>query len=236
MNYQLDLNVPKTLRGVKLREWIKFFDIYEKNKDNESNDFLNKKMLEIFCDVDLKSLLKIPVSSFDTIIAHLYDTLNSDTPLVNTFKMVGTDGVEVEFGLIPNLDKMSYGEWEDLENYIWDNKTLHRAMAVLYRPLIWQIGGKYRIHEYKGTDFYADLMKEMPIDVALGARVFFYRLVKKLGDYTMDSILNQYQKEMESNSETVSEENGKAIQQYLSLRKEMSEELTKLQHYQFINA
>jgi len=109
-------------------------------------------------------------------------------------------------------------------------------MAVLYRPLIWQIGGKYRIHEYKGTDFYADLMKEMPIDIALGARVFFYRLVKKLGDYTMDSILNQYQKEMESNSETVSEENGKAIQQYLSLRKEMSEELTKLQHYQFINA
>lgn len=150
--------------------------------------------------------------------------------------MVGSDGVEVEFGFIPNLDKMSYGEWEDLENYIWDNKTLHRAMAVLYRPLIWQIGGKYRIHEYKGTDFYADLMKEMPIDIALGARVFFYRLVKKLGDYTMDSILSQYQTEKESNSEVVSEENGKVIQQYLSLRKEMSEELTKLQHFQFINA
>ena len=46
MNYQLDLNVPKTLRGVKLREWIKFFDIYEKNKDNESNDFLNKKIFD----------------------------------------------------------------------------------------------------------------------------------------------------------------------------------------------
>jgi len=79
-------------------------------------------------------------------------------------------------------------------------------------------------------------MKEMPIDVALGARVFFYRLVKKLGDYTMDSILSQYQTEKENSSEVVSEENGKVIQQYLNLRKEMSEELTKLQHSPFINA
>lgn len=236
MNHDFNLNVPKSLRGIKLKEWIKFIDVYEKNKDNESNDFLNKKMLEIFCGVDLKSLLKIPVTSFDTIINHLYNTLNSKTPLVNTFKMIGVDGVEVEFGLIPNLDKMSYGEWEDLESYILDNKNLHRAMAVLYRPLIYQIGGKYRIHEYQGTDFYADVMKEMPIDIALGARVFFYRLARKLGDYTMDYILKQYQKESEASSQEISEENGKVIQQYLSSHKEMSEELMKLQHYQFTSA
>ena len=113
MNYELDLSIPKNLRGVKLKEWVKFFEIYEKNKDNESNEFLNKKMLEIFCGTKLKDLHRIPVSSFDDIIEHLYSILNSDTPLINTFKMKGTDGVEVEFGLIPNLDKMSYGEWED---------------------------------------------------------------------------------------------------------------------------
>jgi hypothetical protein len=162
-----------SLRGIKLKDWVKFIDIYLKNKDNESDEFLSKKMLEILCGVNLKSLHKMPVSNFDTTIAHLYTVLNSQTPLVNTFKMVGTDGVEIEFGLIPNLDKMSYGEWEDLENYIWDNKNMHKAMAVLFRPLIYQIGGKYRIHEYEGTDFYSDLMKDMPIDVALGARVFF---------------------------------------------------------------
>ena len=153
---------------------------------------MNKKMLEIIFDVDLKSFLKILFYSFYTIIAHLYDTLNSQTPLVNTFKMVGSDGVEVEFGLIPNLDKMSYGEWEDLENYIWDNKSLHRAMAVLYRPLIWQIGGKYRIHEYQGTDFYADLMKEMPIDVATGDRSLFKRNLQKIGKDHRKSIQSTY--------------------------------------------
>ena len=236
MNYQLDLNVPKTLRGVKLREWIKFFDIYEKNKDNESNDFLNKKMLEIFCGTKLKDLHKIPVSSFDSIIEHLYNILNSDTPLVNRFKMKGTDDVEVEFGLIPNLDKMTYGEWEDLENYIWDNKNMHRAMAVLYRPLVYNIGDKYKIHEYRGTDFYAEVMREMPIDIALGAKVFFYRLATKLGVYTMDSTLKQYLKSEEANSQELSEKNGKVIKEYMNSHKEMLAELEKLQSFQFINA
>lgn len=235
MNYTFTLDIPKTLRNVKLKQWVKFLDIYEKNKDNESDEFINKKLLEIFCGVSLKELYKIPVSSFDSVIEHLYKILNSNTPLVNTFKMKGTDGVEVEFGFIPNLDKMTYGEWEDLENYIFDNKNMHRAMAVLYRPLVWQLGGKYRIHEYQGTDFYAEVMKDMPIDIALGAKVFFYRLVKKLGDYTIASTLKEYQMEQETTSKGVSAKNGEVIKQYLNLQKEMSEELTKLQHSHYTN-
>ena len=236
MSYNFDLNVPKTLRGVKLKDWVKFVDIYNKNKDNDSDEFLNKKMLEIFCGVSLKSLHELPVSSFGSIISHLYSVLGSKTPLVNRFKMKGVDGEEVEFGFIPNLDKMTYGEWEDLENYIWDDKNMHRAMAVLYRPLVYSMGDKYRIHKYEGTDFYAEVMKDMPIDIALGAKVFFYRLATKLGNYTMDSIVSEYQKKEDSNSQKLSEENGKVIKQYMSLRKEMSEELTKLHPYQFINA
>jgi hypothetical protein len=51
----------------------------------------------------------------------------------------------------------------------------------------------------------------------------------------MDSILSQYQQNKEVSSPEDLEKNGKVIQQFLSLRKEMSEELTKLQHYQFTN-
>lgn len=229
MNYEFDIDIPTSLRGVKLKDWVKFMDIYQKNKDAESNDFIEKKMLEIFCGIDLKQVYDLPISSFDNVVSHLYGVLSEKTPLVNTFKMVGTDNVEVEFGFIPNLDKMSYGEWEDLENYIVDDKDIHKAMAVLYRPLVYEIGGKYRIHKYNGTEYYSDIMKDMPIDIALGAKVFFYRLVKKLGDYTIASTLKEYQKEKEGNSEQISEENGKAIKQYLSLQKEMSEELMKLQ-------
>ena len=235
MSYNFDLNVPKTLRGVKLKDWVKFVDIYNKNKDNDSDEFLNKKMLEIFCGVSLKSLHELPVSSFGSIISHLYSVLGSKTPLVNRFKMKGVDGEEVEFGFIPNLDKMTYGEWEDLENYIWDDKNMHRAMAVLYRPLVWQLGGKYRIHQYEGTDFYAEVMKDMPVDIALGAKVFFYRLAIKLGTYTMDYTLKEYLKKEGVSSLEHLEKNGKDIKEYMSSHKEMLVELEKLQNFQFIS-
>jgi len=237
MDNGFNLNIPKSLRGVKLHQWVKFMEVYEKNKDNETSEFLDKKMIEILCGVSLKDLALIPIASFDTVLAHLYEVLNTEVDLVSTFKMKGSDGVEVEFGFVPNLDKMTYGEWEDLENYIWDNKTIHRAMAVLYRPLVYQIGGKYRIHPYQGTEFYADLMKEMPVDIALGARVFFYRLVKKSGGYTMDFILKQYQQEQKEVKDSYShlEKNGEDIKRYMLLQKEMSEELTKLQNSHFIN-
>ena len=238
MNNGFNLNVPKSLRGIKLQQWVKFMDVYEKNKDNESSEFLDKKMIEILCEVELKDIALIPISSFDSVLAHLYTILNTKVDLVKTFKLKGSDGVEVAFGFIPNLDRMTYGEWEDLENYIFDQKNLHKAMAVLFRPLVYEIGGGYRIHSYEGSEFYSDVMKDMPVDIALGARVFFYRLMKKLGSYTMDYTLKQYQQMVVEGkvSEKDSEKNGEDIKRYLNLQKEMSEELTRLQDSHFINA
>lgn len=224
MENNFELVVPTELRGVKLESWVKFMDIYEANKDNESSEFVDKKLIEILCNVSLKDLASIPIASFSDVLRHLYGLLNSKTDLVNTFKMIGADGVEVEFGFIPNLDKMTYGEWNDLENYLYDPKELHRVMAILYRPLVYQIGGKYRIHKYEGTDFYAEVMKDMPIDIALGARVFFYRLMKKLGDYTMDYTLEQYQKVKGAHLDKDLEKSGTIIKQYLNSQKETLEE------------
>ena len=204
MNNGFNLSIPKSLRGVKLHQWVKFMEIHEKNKDNESSEFLDKKMIEILCGVTLKDLALIPIASFDTVLAHLYDVLNTEVDLVNTFKMKGSDGVEVEFGIIPNLDKMTYGEWEDLENYIFDQKNLHRAMAVLYRPIHPSYEGResYRISSYEGTAAYSEILKDMPLDIAMGAKVFFWTLGKKL------SILmtNYFQREAQEMTELSEEE------------------------------
>ena len=40
--------VPATLRGIKLNQWQRYIDIYEKNKDAEDTEFLDKKLLSIF--------------------------------------------------------------------------------------------------------------------------------------------------------------------------------------------
>lgn len=233
---KFDLKVPATLRDIKLSQWQKYAKILDKNKDVEDNTFVNLKTLEIFCGMSLPEIKSVPLSTFDGILEHISAIFNAKTPRVNTFKLIGTDDVEVEFGMIPNLDKMSYGEYEDLEKYIFDEDNLHRAMAVLYRPLMMKKGDRYLIHPYKGTNDLAEVMKDTPLDAVFGARVFFYNLAKKLGVYTMDYTLQQLMKEKENLLDKDLEKNGEVTKQSIRLHKEMLAGLKKLQHFHYTNA
>jgi len=170
----MEFTAPASLREIKLSQWQKYINVYDKNKDDENaTEFLNKKVLEIFCNIKLSDVDKIGLSVFDNALMHLSSVLNEKPELVHKFSLIGTDDVVVEFGLIPNFDKMSYGEFIDLEKYMFDNDNYHKAMAVLYRPIKFKSKDKYLIHDYKGTEYMADVMRDAPLDAALGARVFF---------------------------------------------------------------
>jgi hypothetical protein len=231
----MEFTIPATLRDVRLSQWQRYIDVYDKNKDEDATEFLNKKVLEIFCDVKLSDVDKIGLNVFDNTLVHLSSVLNSKPELSQTFKLEGTDGVVVEFGMIPNLDKMSYGEFIDLEKYLFSDKDLHKAMAVLYRPIKFKSKDKYLIHEYKGTSYMADVMKDTPLDVAISARVFFYRLATKLGNYTMAYTLKQLQEKNQNKQDKDSVKNGETIKQYLLSLEKMLEESEKLQNFQYIN-
>ena len=235
MTQDFNINIPETLRDIKLSQWQKYIEILDKNKDADLNGFVEKKLLGIFCGVELKDVDRIGLSLFDNTIQHLSNILNSKPELVKTFKMTGTDGVTVEFGLIPNFDKMSYGEFVDLESYLFVEKDLHRAMAVMYRPVKLKSKGSYLIHDYKGTEYLAEVMKSTPLDVALAARVFFYRLATKLSNFTMAYTLKELQQKQEGRKDKHSVKSGETIKQYLHSLKKMSEELEKLQNFQYTN-
>ena len=234
-NNEFNISIPSSARDIKLRQWQSYIDVHNKNKDAEDTDFLEKKVISIFCDISMSNVNKIPFSIYTDILEHLTAILNDKPDLVHRFKLEGTDGVVVEFGLIPNFDKMSYGEFVDLEKYLFDEKNLHRAMAVLYRPLKSSYKDNYLIHDYEGTEFYAELMKDTPLDVALASRVFFYRLATKLGNYTMAYTLKELQHKEANKTDKLSEKNGETIKQYLHSLKKMSEGLEKLQDFQYIN-
>jgi hypothetical protein len=231
----MEFTIPATLRDVRLSQWQRYIDVYDKNKDEDATEFLNKKVLEIFCDIKLSDVDKIGLNVFDNTLGHLSSVLNSKPELSQTFKLEGTDGVVVEFGMIPNLDKMSYGEFIDLEKYLFSDKDLHKAIAVLYRPIKFKSKDKYLIHEYKGTSYMADVMKDTPLDVAISARVFFYRLATKLGNYTMAYTLKQLQEKNQNKQDKDSVKNGETIKQYLLSLEKMLEESEKLQNFQYIN-
>ena len=231
----MEFNLPASLRDVKLSQWQRYIDVFDKNKGDEATEFLNKKVLEIFCDIKLSDVNKLGLDVFEDTLAHLSAILNSKPELSQTFKLEGSDGVVVEFGMIPNLDKMSYGEFIDLEKYLFSDKDLHRAMAVLYRPIKIKKKDRYLIHDYKGTSYMSDVMKDTPLDVAISARVFFYRLATKLGNYTMAYTLKQLQEKNQTKQDKDSVKNGEIIKQYLLSLEKMLEESERLQSFQFTN-
>ena len=238
---KIDLTIPFSLGQITLGQYQNYLKILEK-WDKEDETYLKLKILQIFCKMSAEDVQRIKLSEFEDTIQHINDLFNEDTSkLINRFKMTGSDGQggerTVEFGFIPKLDDISFGEYIDLESYIGKWESMHKAMAVLFRPVTKDSKGYYLIEDYQGSAKHSDAMLDMPVSVALSATVFFYRLGIKLQNYTLDSLAKQMLKEeAQQTSKLTLGKNGDGISQYIRLLREMLDELTKLQKPVFISA
>jgi hypothetical protein len=231
---ELELKVPQKLEAIKLRQYQEYLKIQKENEDAEdAANFLNSKCIQIFCGLTLKESYNLPVKMFDGVLQQIGKCFEEPTPLIKEFSMTGSNGVEVSFGMIPSLDEMTFGEYVDLENFMSDWDNMHKAMSVLYRPITFNKNGKYLIEDYDGTDKYWEVMKDAPVNVALGAMVFFYRLGKKLSKYTMDYLLLQQNQKGASMQEKDLERNGDGINQFMLSLEKTYQELIKSQRFHY---
>lgn len=228
---QFKIRIPESLDDITLEQYQKYVKVMSKlDKDSDgAAEFANLKALEIFCGLELKESYKIPLHTFDAVLEQLALVLSQDTPLKKRFWFRGSNGVEVEYGMHPNLNDMTSGEYFDLDKYINNFEDMHKAMAVLFRPIVKKHKDLYDIEEYEGSNKYAEYMKYMPASVAIGARVFFYRLGMKLSKATIVSSLQGLKPQELSQVESkFLEANGVGINQFMHSLEEMSESLTKL--------
>lgn len=224
---KLELNIPTHLGEIKLLQYQKFLKIA---KENEESEFLHQKMVQIFCGIDLKDVASIKRKDVTTITSNLGELFNKNHKLITRFKLGGA-----EFGFIPNLDDMTQGEYVDLDSYITDWDEMHKAMAVLYRPITNKIGDRYQIEEYKGSISYADVMRHAPLDVVLGAVVFFYHLGNELLKSTVTYLEENQTKMGIANKHNLANDGDGIVHSMLFLR-ETLEDLMKFQNFPYINA
>lgn len=231
---ELELKVPQKLQAIKLRQYQEYLKIQKENEDAEdAANFLNSKCIQIFCGLTLKESYNLPVKIFDGVLKQIGRCFEEETPLIKEFSMTGSNGVEVSFGMIPSLDEMTFGEYVDLENFMSDWDNMHKAMAVLYRPITFNKNGKYLIEDYDGSDKYWEVMKDAPVNVALGAMVFFYRLGKKLSKYTMDYLHHQQNQNQPLMQEKDLQRNGDGINQFTLSLEKTYQELIKSQRFHY---
>jgi len=213
---KLQITIPTSLDEITLEQYQKFLSIA---KDNPDGEFLQHKMVEIFCGIDLKNAAKISFKDVNEITTNLSNLFNQKYDLKRTFKLGNT-----EFGFITNLDEITLGEYTDLDKYISNWDMMHNAMAVLYRPITKKLKDKYQIEEYNGSYTYCDAMKFMPVDLALGAVVFFYNLGNELLKSTIHYLENNKEFQNIVNNHNL-EVNGVGIHHSMLLLKEMLEDL-----------
>lgn len=180
----MELIIPTTLNEIPLSNFVKW----------EQSDKLEIDLIQIFCNIpDAK---KIPISEYKEIVLLLSDVLNSNTALVKTFKYK-----DIDFGFIPKLDSITGGEFIEVEEFMKQPETWHKAMSVLYRPITTRKKNWFDKNEH---DFYDiepyteahDFFIDAPAEYYLGATVFFYNLgndlLNAMTDYSQ-KILKKHQ-------------------------------------------
>jgi len=218
------LEVPSNIEDIRLEQYQKWLNISKDlDKENdESNEFMQIKLIEIFCDASYDQIRRLPAAVYEFAVEQILRVLNESTPLVKNFSMVGNDEVEIEFGMIPNLDAMTSGEYIDLDTLITDWGNMHKAMAVLYRPVLKKKRELYDIEEYSTYEKYEEVMKHAPLNVALGALLFFYRLGIKLSRHILNSSVEELTQEERTQVEkNLLAKSGVGINQYMQSLEEI---------------
>tara|TARA_R110000782_G_scaffold207188_1_gene295702 strand:+ start:226 stop:876 length:651 start_codon:yes stop_codon:yes gene_type:complete len=173
---KLNITVPNNLSEITLRQYKHFLKI-QKNVDDET--FLNAKIIEIFCNLELKNVMRLKVEDTQLIVNTLTKMFEQKPKLVKTFKLNN-----LNYGFHPKLDDLTLGEYIDLDNFIGDWENIEKAMAVLYRPIVSKLKDKYIIEEYKvGND---DKVLDMPMDAVLSSIFFLWNLGIDLSEAMMN--------------------------------------------------
>jgi hypothetical protein len=192
---KLELIVPTSLKDIPLKAYQEFVKMREASTDE---DFVAQKMIEIFCGIELKDVVKMRLTDVNELLVSFNQMFNEKPKFQNRFNLHG-----IEYGFIPKLEDLTLEEFTNLEQLMKSWDTFHMAMAVMYRPIKLEVKGTYEIHDYFYSEDMGEIFKLCPLDIALSARVFFWNLASEL----LNAIPSYLEKELAKNPSLMNEVN-----------------------------
>jgi hypothetical protein len=231
---KLEIDIPTSLSEIPLKSYQQFVKL---QKDSNDEEFIAQKMVQIFCGLEFKDIAKMKLTSLNELIQHFVKLFSEKPKFQNRFK-IKTEEREIEFGFIPELEAITFGEYVDLESHLMSWEDYHKAMAVMYRPVMRTRKDKYEIMPYEANQDFEELMKFAPLDVVLASSVFFWTL----GSELLEATLSYLEKEMKKNKNLTATfqkqlnlpNDGDGINQYMLSLRETLQDLTRLQDTDFL--
>tara|TARA_B100001250_G_C19779006_1_gene780950 strand:- start:280 stop:861 length:582 start_codon:yes stop_codon:yes gene_type:complete len=169
---EVKLTIPDNWSDITIDTYQKYVKIQE-GKGTEKNKVI--KSLALLCNTTPFVVKKMAYSDLLEIMGIIKKMIDTE-PKKEYFKKVFKFN-KIEYGFVPNLSKLSTGEYIDLEAYCKNPiDNLHIIMSILYRVVTFKRGERYAIESYDPDQFKEELFKECPMNIALSSLGFFLTL------------------------------------------------------------
>ena len=180
MSEQIKINIPENIGDITLSQYIEIQKLIDRELDEVP---FMERLVMLLSGVTKRDIKNIDVKDYAMISESIALALNTNSEFQNRFTLNG-----VEYGFIPNFDKITQGEYIDLTSNELDNESLPTIMSVLFRPIIKSDAfDNYQIEAYDASTERIEEMKQAPMNIVNGALVFFWSLAKELKNYTEKS-------------------------------------------------
>ena len=172
--------VPESIDEIKLNQYQLFLKLQDEISEKEIDQVSYMiQVINIFVKGDLSKIEKLPVSKLEEIFQTVVNLFQQGESKL--FQRVTIKGKE--YGMHSNLSDITTSEFADIQEFEKKgfSENLHKILAVLYRPIIQEASGLYRLESYTGLEGRDELFKEhFPCEAVDGSIVFFWTLRNEL--------------------------------------------------------
>jgi len=173
---EVKLRIPNEWSDITIGIYQEYVKIQE-SKASEKNKVI--RSLALLCNTSpfvVKKMAYTDLLDIMNIIKGMIDTEPQEDDFVKVFTFS-----DIEFGFVPNLNKLTTGEYIDLESYCKNPiENLHIIMSILYRKVTNKVNDRYAIEPYNPDEFKEELFKDCPMNIALSSLGFFLTLGERL--------------------------------------------------------
>tara|TARA_R100000231_G_scaffold7090_2_gene10091 strand:+ start:199 stop:783 length:585 start_codon:yes stop_codon:yes gene_type:complete len=180
---QFEITIPTEWKDITISEFQRYLQIAKSKRKTREEE-----IIALFCKLDKKTIKKIKLKDKNILVDKINTFINTknETKLQKRVTFKGKD-----YGFVPNLSKITTGEFVDIEEYGRDiNENLHKVMSVLYREIDKEVNEFYSVKPYDPDELEIDKFKDFPMSTTLSAIDFFFRLginlLEDLNNYSME--------------------------------------------------
>jgi hypothetical protein len=180
-------NLIDSWSDVTLEKWMQVIDAETGSKTKQAEETITA-----LSDIPKKLVKELSLRDVAVIMGKVAELQSKQNTVLR--KVIEIDGIE--YGMHPDLNSITLGEYADIESFIKDGleKNMPEIMAVLFRPITERKNDIYTIKAYDGEiAIRAEEMKKMSAEQVQATLFFFFSLGKGLLKILPSFLLEQMQ-------------------------------------------